>query len=104
MKRDCGHAHLCCSFEHPLCDFGLAANTDGVICANLADKLVLGHGFGIVVNMPSLFSELGDGIETDVLQNQEPEVLVFEGVEDFWLANCIRHGVATTGREDSIME
>ena len=92
MKQYCGDAHLCRSFEHPLRDSGLAANADGVICANLADKLVFRHGLGIVVNLPSLFPEPGDGIETDVLQNQEPEAFVLDGVEDFWLTNRIRDG------------
>lgn len=90
MKQDYEDIHLCRSFEHPLCDSGLAANADGVICANLANKLILRHGLRVVVNMPSLFLELGDSIETDVFQNQEPEALVLDGVEDFWLANHIR--------------
>jgi len=96
MKQDCGDAHLCRSFEHPLRDSGLAPNADGVICANLANKLVLRHGLGVVVNMPSLSPELGDSIETDVLQNQEPEAFVLDGVEDFWLAKRFPDGVPST--------
>ena len=58
--------HLRGSFYHPFGDLGLAANTNGVVCANMLDKIILAHRFCVVIDSPAIGLESFDGVLADV--------------------------------------
>lgn len=70
-----------------------------MVAANLLDELVLGHGLGRVVHMEALRLERTDSLLANVLEQQQPEVLVVYGVEDLGLADreTNSHRVLSTG-------
>jgi hypothetical protein len=58
--------YLAGSFYHPLGDLGLAANTNGVVVADLLDEIILAHRLGVVIDFPSIGLEGLNGVWTDV--------------------------------------
>ena len=42
-----------------------------------------------MIDMEALGSEVADGLWTDVFQEEEPQVLVVDGVEHLWLSDGI---------------
>jgi hypothetical protein len=102
MTRSCGTSrirkpfaavdwtHLGCSFDDPFCDLRLASNANGVVVANDRDELVLVHGLLVVVDAEPLGLKGLDGLLVDVLEDEEPEVIVVNRVQDLGLADCAR--------------
>lgn len=93
--------YLSRGFDDTLGDFGLAADANSVVRADLFDQLVFGHGLGRVVNVEALCLEGPDGLLADVLEQQQAQVLVFRGVEGARLADgkAYGHGVLSAGAE-----
>ena len=56
--------------DDPLGDFCFATDTNGMVLADLLYKLVLRHGFGIVIDMEALGLESFDGFLANVLKNE----------------------------------
>ena len=65
-----------------------------MVAADLLHELVLGHGLGRVVDMEALRLERPDGLLADVLEEQQPQVLVVYWVEDLGLADGVTDGHA----------
>jgi len=65
-----------------------------VILANFLDELVLRQSLGMVIDVEALGLKGDNGILTDVLKEQEAQVLVFDRMKDLRLAD---RGVVTEG-------
>ena len=79
--------YLCGSLDDSFCDLGLATDADGVILADFLDELVFRHGLGGMVDVPALGAECLDCLLADVLDEEDAQVLVVDGVQDPWHAN-----------------
>jgi len=64
-----------------------------MVLVDLLHKLVFGHSFFGVIYMPALILESSDSLWADIFEEEEFEVLVIHGVEDFWLTDV--HAGAT---------
>ena len=62
--------------DDPLGDFCLATDTNGMVLADLLYKLVLRHGFGMVIDMEALCLKSLDGLLADVLENEQLKVFI----------------------------
>lgn len=81
-------AYLGSSFDHLVCDFGFAANTNGVVGANFLDELLLRQRLGVMVDMESLRLECPHGFLADVFEDQELQVFILDWVQNLGESNC----------------
>jgi len=58
--------HLGGSLYHPFRDFGLAADTNGMVLTYPLDEVVLVHSLYVVIDTPAIGFEGLNGIWTDV--------------------------------------
>jgi len=52
-------------------------------------QLVFRHSFGVVINMESLRGKSRNSFLADVLQNQELQVIIIDGMKDLWYPDVI---------------
>ena len=62
--------HLGGCLYHPFGNFGLAANTDGMVLAYLLNKIVLVHRLYVMIDAPAIRLEGLNGIYADVFQQE----------------------------------
>lgn len=77
-------------FENTFSDASLAPYSDSMVVANLLDELVLRPRFCVMLNLEALVAERLDGTHTDVLQQQQAQLVALHGTQDLWLPNSVR--------------
>ena len=85
--------HFWCGLEYTFSNPSFATDSDGMILVDFLHELVLRHSLGGVVYMPSLVLEGSDGLRTDILKEEEPEIFIVHGMKDFWFTDV--HGSAS---------
>ena len=83
--ESCTHSR--CGLEHAFRNPSLATDSDSMVLVDLFHELILGHGLCRVIYMPALILESSDSLRTDILKEEELEVLVVYGVKDLWSAD-----------------
>ena len=76
-------AHLCSRLDDTFCDLGFAANADAMVFGDRFHEFILGHGFGIVIDMIAMSLERGYSILANIFEQQEAQAVVTDGMEDF---------------------